>query len=59
VTENDVPQPRIEVYLIDPKSKHSDDRVKNKMKTNADGTYAFTELDPGLYRVDCDFCRAL
>jgi Carboxypeptidase regulatory-like domain len=54
VTENDLAQPGIEVLLIDAKAKDAEGRVKSKMKTNQDGTYAFIDLEPGRYRVYCE-----
>ncbi len=51
VTENDVAQPGLEVYLIDPKAKDADTFVKKKTKTKPDGTYEFPDVEPGLYQV--------
>ena len=53
VTENDIAQPGLEVLLYDPKEKDNEKRVKKQVKTKPDGTYAFTDLDPGLYAVYC------
>ena len=53
VTENDVAQPRLEVYLIDPKAKDNENPVKKQVTTKPDGTYSFTELKPGQYRIYC------
>ena len=54
MTDNDLAQPGIEVLLIDAKAKDAEGRVKSKMKTNQDGTYAFIDLEPGRYRVYCE-----
>ena len=53
VTENDVAQPGLVVYLIDPKAKDKENPVKDQKKTDPDGTYSFLDLKPGLYRVFC------
>ena len=53
VTENDVAQPGLVIYLIDPKAKDNENPVKGQTKTAPDGTYSFPELKPGLYRVFC------
>lgn len=53
VTENDVAQPGLTVYLLDPKAKNNENPVKDQKKTAQDGTYAFPDLKPGLYRVFC------
>jgi hypothetical protein len=53
VTENDIAQPGLEVILYDPKEKDIEKRVKQRKTTKPDGTYAFTDLDPGLYAVYC------
>jgi hypothetical protein len=53
VTENDIPQPGLTVYLLDPKAKNNENLVKAQKKTALDGTYSFPDLKPGLYRVFC------
>src|SRR5271157_494833 len=53
VTENDVAQPGLTVYLIDPKAKEKENPYKGEKKTTPDGTYSFLDLKPGLYRVHC------
>ncbi len=53
VTENDIAQPGLEVSLWDPKAKDAESQFKNKTTTKTDGSYAFTDLKPGLYRVFC------
>jgi hypothetical protein len=53
VTENDIKQPGLIVYLIDPKAKDDDKRVKSQTTTKADGTFAFSDLMPGLYQLRC------
>lgn len=53
VTENDVAQPRLMVYLIDPKAKETENPIKGTAKTAANGTYSFPDLKPGPYRVYC------
>ena len=45
VTEPDVAQPDLTVYLIDPEAKENP--IKAQTKTARDGTYAFSELKPG------------
>jgi len=54
VTENDVAQPALIVILIDPKAKDKENPVKDQKKTARDGTYKFSDLKPGLYRVHCE-----
>ena len=51
VTENDVAQPGLDVMLWDPKAKDVESQFKAKATTKTDGTYAFSDLKPGLYRV--------
>ena len=53
VTENDVAQPSIDVHLIDPKAKDAESQLKKTVKTKPDGTYEFSDVDPGLYQVRC------
>jgi hypothetical protein len=53
VAENDVAQPGLTVFLIDPEAKNSENPIKDQKKTAADGTYSFSDLKPGLYRVYC------
>jgi hypothetical protein len=53
VTENDLAQPGLDVILFDPKAKDNENPVKGKKKTGPDGTYSFTDLKPGLYRLYC------
>jgi hypothetical protein len=53
VTENDVAQPGLEVVLIDPNAKAPESPVKDVKKTGPDGTYSFTDLKPGSYRIYC------
>ena len=54
VTENDVAQPGLVVYLIDPNAKDKENPVKDQKKTNPDGTYSFLELKPGRYILVCE-----
>jgi hypothetical protein len=53
VTENDVAQPGLIVYLVDPSANETQNPVKATSKTARDGTFSFTDLKPGLYRVHC------
>jgi hypothetical protein len=53
VTESDLAQPGLVVFLIDPKAKENENPVKNQTRTAADGTYLFSGLKPGPYRVYC------
>jgi hypothetical protein len=53
VTENDIAQPGLDVFLYDAKEKDIEKQPKKQVKTKPDGTYAFADLDPGLYRVYC------
>jgi hypothetical protein len=53
VTENDVAQPSLMVYLIDPNAKDKENPVKGEKKTNPDGTYSFLDVKPGRYVVVC------
>jgi hypothetical protein len=53
VTENDVAQPNLTVYLINPKAKDNENPYKDEKKTNPDGTYTFSDVKPGLYRLYC------
>jgi hypothetical protein len=53
VTENDIAQPGLEVILYDLKAKDKENPVKGVRKTGADGTYSFTDLKPGSYRIYC------
>ncbi|MFO0890562.1 MAG: carboxypeptidase-like regulatory domain-containing protein [Isosphaeraceae bacterium] len=53
VTENDVAQPGLTVYLIDPNAKEKENPVKGTASTAADGTYSFPELKAGPYRLLC------
>jgi hypothetical protein len=53
VTENDVAQPGLTVYLIDPNAKDKENPVKRSVKTTPDGTYSFPDLKPGPYRIFC------
>jgi hypothetical protein len=54
VTENDVAQPGLMVILMNPNPKANENPVKSTVQTNRDGTYTFTDIKPGPYRV---FCR--
>ena len=53
VTENDIAQPGLEVILYDLKAKEKENPVKGVRKTGPDGTYSFTDLKPGSYRIYC------
>ena len=53
VTENDVAQPGLTVYLIDPNAKDKENPVKDQKKTTPDGAYSFLELKPGRYTLLC------
>ena len=53
VTENDVAQPGLTVYLIDPNAKEKENPIKNQKKTGPDGTFSFTDLKPGPYKLFC------
>ena len=53
MTENDVAQPGLMVYLIDPNAKDKENPVKDQKKTNPDGTYSFLDVKPGRYIVFC------
>jgi hypothetical protein len=53
VTENDVAQPGLTVYLVDLNAKDKPDAVKRTAKTAPDGTYSFTDLKPGSYQLTC------
>jgi hypothetical protein len=53
VTENDIAQPGLEVILYDLKAKEKENPVKGVKKTGPDGTYSFTDLKPGSYRIYC------
>jgi hypothetical protein len=53
VTENDVAQPGLTVFLMNPSPKDKENPVKDTVKTAPDGTYSFTDLKPGPYRLFC------
>jgi Carboxypeptidase regulatory-like domain len=53
VTENDIIQRGVDVTLWDPEAKDKESQFKKKVTTKSDGTYAFTDLKPGRYRVFC------
>jgi hypothetical protein len=53
VTENDIAQPGLTVYLIDPKAKEMENPIKDQKKTGPGGAFSFTDLKPGPYRLWC------
>jgi hypothetical protein len=53
VTESDVAQAGLMVYLIDPGARDQENPVKSTVKTAPDGTYSFSDLKPGRYRIFC------
>jgi hypothetical protein len=55
VTENDVAQPELTVVLDDlnAKDKADADALRRTVKTAPDGTYSFSDIKPGSYRLSC------
>jgi hypothetical protein len=59
VTENDIAQRDLTVYLYDPKAKDKENLFIKNTTTKSDGTYEFLDVPPGEYRVVCTRSESL
>jgi tRNA A-37 threonylcarbamoyl transferase component Bud32 len=53
VSEGGTAQRGLMVYLIDPNANSNENPIRYQTRTTPEGTYAFQEIRPGLYRVYC------